>query len=152
MWFRPSYHLVGASPLPFHMGSLFLVESNFLLLMAVQWSVAILEFSQEKVSTCPSILPSSLRSSSSLLIKTQGLKKNGILWKKSEGKARKEEISKGTSLKGYMYIHTHTHILFQSLWQPITCNIGYYRMLSKVPCSMSRSLFFIYFLYILMSV
>ena len=152
MWFRPSYHLAGASPLPLHMGSLFLVESNFLLLMVFQWLVAILEFSQEKMSTCPSILPSSLRSSRSLFIKSQGLKENGILWKKGKGKARKEGVSKGTSLKGYTHTHTHIHILFQSLLQPITCNIGYYRMLSRVPCSMSRSLFFIYFLYILMSI
>ena len=36
------------------MGYLFLVGSNFLLSMVVQWLVAILEFSLEKMRACPS--------------------------------------------------------------------------------------------------
>ena len=59
MWFCPSYHLAGASPLPLGMGYLFLVGSNVLLLMVVQQQVVILEFSQEKMSAHPSTLPSS---------------------------------------------------------------------------------------------
>ena len=43
-------------------GYLFLVESNILLLMVVQQQVAILEFSQKKMSPCPSILPVVLNS------------------------------------------------------------------------------------------
>ena len=39
-------------------GVSFLVGSNILLSMVVQQQVVILEFSQEKVSTCPSTLPS----------------------------------------------------------------------------------------------
>ena len=39
-------------------GISFLVGSNFLLLMVVQRLVAILEFSQKKMSACPSTLPS----------------------------------------------------------------------------------------------
>ena len=54
----PLLHLAGASPLPFDTGHLFLVGSNILLLMVVQQLVAILEFSQGKVSAHPSILPS----------------------------------------------------------------------------------------------
>ena len=46
----PSYCLLGASPLPLDMGYLFLVGSNILLSMAVQQVVAILEFSQKKMS------------------------------------------------------------------------------------------------------
>ena len=38
-------------------GVSFLVGSNILLSMVVQWLVAILEFSLEKMSTCPSTLP-----------------------------------------------------------------------------------------------
>ena len=48
----------GASPLPLDMGYLFLVGSNILLLMVVQQRVVILEFSQEKVTTCPPTPPS----------------------------------------------------------------------------------------------
>ena len=54
MQFCPSYHLAGTSPLPLDMGYLFLVGSNFLLLMVVQQLVAILEFSQEKMSALAS--------------------------------------------------------------------------------------------------
>ena len=43
-------HLVGAVPLPLCVGYLFLVRSNILLSMVVQQQVAILEFSQEKIS------------------------------------------------------------------------------------------------------
>ena len=39
---------------------LYLVGSNILLSMAVQWLVAILEFSQEKMNARPSTLPSCL--------------------------------------------------------------------------------------------
>ena len=55
--FCPSYCLAGASPLPLDMGYLFLVESNILQLMVVQQRVVVLEFSQEKMSTCPSTPP-----------------------------------------------------------------------------------------------
>ena len=58
MHFCPSYHLVGAPPLPLDVEYLFLVESNILLSMVFQQLVAILEFSQEKMNTCPSTLPS----------------------------------------------------------------------------------------------
>ena len=51
-----SCHLVGASPLPLDVGYIFLVGSNILLSMVVQQLVAILEFSQGKVSARPSIL------------------------------------------------------------------------------------------------
>ena len=54
--FCPSYCLAGASPLPLDMGYLFLVGSNILLSMVVQQRVVILEFSQEKMSACPSPL------------------------------------------------------------------------------------------------
>ena len=57
MQLLPSYHLVAASPLPLDIGCIFLVGSGILLLMIVQQLVAILEFSQEKMSTHPSILP-----------------------------------------------------------------------------------------------
>ena len=50
--FIPSYHLPGASPLPLDVGYLFWVVSNILLVMVVQQQVVILEFSQEKMSTC----------------------------------------------------------------------------------------------------
>ena len=56
--FHPSYHLVGASHLPLDVGYIFLVGSNIFLLMLVQWLAAILEFSQEKMSACPSTLSS----------------------------------------------------------------------------------------------
>ena len=61
LWFQtlcPSYSRVGASPLPLDMVYLFLVGSNILLSMVVQWLVAVLEFLQEKMSTCPFTLPS----------------------------------------------------------------------------------------------
>ena len=54
--FCPSYYFVGASPLPLKVRYLFLVVSNILLLMVIQQQVAVLEFSQEKISTCPSSL------------------------------------------------------------------------------------------------
>ena len=44
--------------MPLDVDFLYLVGSNILLLMVVQQRVAILEFSQEKMSTCLSILPS----------------------------------------------------------------------------------------------
>ena len=56
--FAPPTILLGASPLPLDMGCLFLVGSNILLLMVVQQQVLILEFSQKKMSTCPSTPPS----------------------------------------------------------------------------------------------
>ena len=58
MRFRPSYHLVGASPLPLDVGYVFLVGSNILLLMVVQQLVARLMFSQETMDTRPSTVPS----------------------------------------------------------------------------------------------
>ena len=55
----PSPHnLVQASPLPLDVGYLFLVGSNILLLIILQLLFAILEFSQEKISTYSSTLPS----------------------------------------------------------------------------------------------
>ena len=67
-------------------------------------------------------------------------------------KEGRRQSQKGGSFQGHLleriHTHTHTHILFQSPLQPIICNIGYYRMLSRVPCSISRSLLFIYFIYI----
>ena len=56
-------------------GVSFLVESNILLSMVVQQGVVILEFSQEKMSTCPSTLPSS----STTLIKWFFLQEPAIL-------------------------------------------------------------------------
>ena len=53
----PSYCLIGAS-LPLDMSYLFLVGSSILLLAVVQQLIVILEFSQEKMSACPSTLPS----------------------------------------------------------------------------------------------
>ena len=53
-------HLVGAVPLPLCGGYLFLVRSNILLSMVVQQQVAILEFSQEKISVFLSTPPSCL--------------------------------------------------------------------------------------------
>ena len=47
----PSYYPVAASPLPLDEGYLFLVGSRITLSMAVQQLIAILEFSQEKMST-----------------------------------------------------------------------------------------------------
>ena len=58
MQFHPSYQSVGASSLPLDMGYVFLVRSNILLSMVVQQEVAILEFSQEEMSACPSTPPS----------------------------------------------------------------------------------------------
>ena len=55
MQFRPSYHLAGVSPLPLGMGYLFLVGSNILLSMVVQQLVVILVFSQDKMSTRPTL-------------------------------------------------------------------------------------------------
>ena len=55
--FAPHTHLVGASPLPLDVGYLFLVGSNILLSMVVQQQAVILEFSQEKMSTCPTLPP-----------------------------------------------------------------------------------------------
>ena len=52
IWFCPSYHLVGASPLPLDGEYLFLVGSNILLLMVVQQWVVILDFSWEKMGAC----------------------------------------------------------------------------------------------------
>ena len=57
MWFCPSYHLVGAFPLPLDVRYLSLVGSSILLLMVVQQGVAILEFLQ-KMSTHPFNRPS----------------------------------------------------------------------------------------------
>ena len=54
--------LVGASPLPLDTGYLFLVGSRILLLMVAQELVAILVFSQEKMSIHPATLPSVLPS------------------------------------------------------------------------------------------
>ena len=52
MWFCPAYHITRASPLPFNLGYLFLVESSILLLlMVVQQLVVTLEFLQETMST-----------------------------------------------------------------------------------------------------
>ena len=56
MWFHPSYHLPGASPLPLEVRYPFLVGSNILQLTVVQQWVVVLEFSQEKMSTRPSVL------------------------------------------------------------------------------------------------
>ena len=56
--FFPFFHLVGASYLPLNVGYLYMVRSNILLLMVVQQWVAVLEFSQEKMSTRPSTLTS----------------------------------------------------------------------------------------------
>ena len=50
--------LVAATPLPLDVGYPFLVGSNILPLRAVQQRVAILMFSQEKMSTRPSTLSS----------------------------------------------------------------------------------------------
>ena len=49
----PSYCLAVASSLPLDVGYLLLVGSNILLSMAVQWLVANLVFSQEKMSVRP---------------------------------------------------------------------------------------------------
>ena len=50
--------LAETSPLSLDVGYLFLVGSNIFLSMVVQQCVVILEFSQEKMSTCPSTPPS----------------------------------------------------------------------------------------------
>ena len=52
----PPHHLVQDYPLPLDVGYLFLVGSNILLLMVLQLLFAILEFSQEKISTYSSTL------------------------------------------------------------------------------------------------
>ena len=54
MWVRS---LVGAFALGH--GVSFLVGANILQLMVVQQRIVVLEFSQEKMSACPSTLPSS---------------------------------------------------------------------------------------------
>ena len=56
MQFCPTYHLAGASSLPVDVGYFFLVGSNILQSMVVQQRVVVLEFSQEKMSACPSAL------------------------------------------------------------------------------------------------
>ena len=53
-WFRPFYHLAGASLLPLNMGYFYFVGSNSLLSTVVQQWVVILAFSQEKMSSHPS--------------------------------------------------------------------------------------------------
>ena len=58
LWLCPSYYLSTASSLSLDVGYLFLMGSSILLSMVVQQLVAILVFSQEKMSTHPSILPS----------------------------------------------------------------------------------------------
>ena len=57
MQLLPSDHRAVASHLPLGLGYLFLVDSNILLSMVVQQLVVILGFSQ-KMSACPSTLPS----------------------------------------------------------------------------------------------
>ena len=57
-WLCPSYYLVGASTLPLDTGHVFLVGSNILLQMVVQQLVAILVFSQEKMSALSTTLSS----------------------------------------------------------------------------------------------
>ena len=52
--FAPPTILLGLLLCPWMWGIFFLVESNILLLMVVQQRAVILEFSQEKTSTCPS--------------------------------------------------------------------------------------------------
>ena len=56
--FTPLTVLLGLLLCSWMWGIFFLVGSNILLLMVVQWLVAILEFLQEKMSTRPSIPPS----------------------------------------------------------------------------------------------
>ena len=60
VWLHPSYHLVGASPLPLDMGYFFffLVGSNILLSVVVQQWAEIFEFSWEKMREHPSTPPS----------------------------------------------------------------------------------------------
>ena len=53
-----SNHLAEASPLPLDVEYLFLLWSNILLLMVDQQQIVILKFLQEKMSACPSTLPS----------------------------------------------------------------------------------------------
>ena len=55
---HPSYHLIAAS-LSLDLEYLFLVGTSVVLLVVVQQLVAILVLSQEKMSACPSTLPSS---------------------------------------------------------------------------------------------
>ena len=58
-WLPPSYHVTEASPLSLNTGYLFQGRgSSILLSIVVQQPVAILVFSQEKMSTCPSTPPS----------------------------------------------------------------------------------------------
>ena len=56
----PLLSFTGTSPLPLDVGYL-LVGSNFLLSMVVEQQVVIVEFSQEKMSTCPSTPPLNLK-------------------------------------------------------------------------------------------
>ena len=56
MWFHPSYHFAGASPLLLDVGYLFVVGSSIFQLTVVQQWVVVLEFSQE-MSARPSTLP-----------------------------------------------------------------------------------------------
>ena len=49
--------LAGSSPLPLDVGYLLLVGPNILLLMVLQQQLVILEFSQEKMSSCPLLYP-----------------------------------------------------------------------------------------------
>ena len=61
MWFFPSYHFVGPSPLCLDVEYLSLVGSSLLLWMVVQQLASVLEFSQEKMSAHSSTLPSDHR-------------------------------------------------------------------------------------------
>ena len=75
--FTPPTILMGAFPLPLDVGYLFLVGFSILLLMIVQQWVVILEFSQEKMSSCPSTPPSWLFLASVYKIgNTLGFQKN----------------------------------------------------------------------------
>ena len=56
--FAPSTIFLGLLLCPWTWGIIFLVGSNILLSTVVQQQVVILEFSQEKMSTCPSTSPS----------------------------------------------------------------------------------------------
>ena len=57
MLFCPSYHFARAFPLLLDVEYLFLVGTNVLLSTDVQKQAVILEFSEEKMSACPSTLP-----------------------------------------------------------------------------------------------
>ena len=56
-WFCLSRCLFETYPLPLHVRNLFLVGSNILLSVVVHQWVAILVFSQEKISALPSTMP-----------------------------------------------------------------------------------------------